>query len=167
MSLYSINISYRIKTGLLWWLRGKGSACQCRRRGFNPWAWKIPWRRKWLPTPVFLPRQSHGRRSLAGFSPWRCKRVKHDLVTKQQQTIEQFLFIQQIFIAYLVCTVSLLSIFYISMNKIYLYETYILVKRNTKEIIYVCGQIPLSNVWVLLSSFRAACGSASFAQAWF
>ena len=146
MSLYSRNISYRIKTGLLWWLRGKGSACQCRRCGFNPWAWKIPRRRKWLPTPVFLPRQSHRRRSLAGFSPWRCKRVGHDLVTKQQQMIEQFLFIQQIFIAYLVCTVSLLSILYISMNKIYLYETYILVKRNTKEIIYVCGQIPLSNV---------------------
>ena len=43
---------------LPWWLSGKGSACQCRRRrrrGFSPWVWKIPWRRKWQPTLVFLP----------------------------------------------------------------------------------------------------------------
>ena len=48
------------------WLSGKESACQCRRRGFNPRAGKIPWRRKWQPTPVFLPGESHGQRSLAG-----------------------------------------------------------------------------------------------------
>ena len=34
---------------------------------------KIPWRRKWQPTPVFLPGESHGQRSLAGYSPWGCK----------------------------------------------------------------------------------------------
>ena len=34
---------------------------------------KIPWRRKWWPTPVFLPGESHGQRSLAGYSPWGCK----------------------------------------------------------------------------------------------
>ena len=33
----------------------------------------IPWRRKWQPTPVFLPGESHGRRSLVGYSPWDCK----------------------------------------------------------------------------------------------
>ena len=36
----------------------------------GPWVGKIPWRRKWQPTPVFLPRESHGRRSLVGYSPW-------------------------------------------------------------------------------------------------
>ena len=41
---------------------------QCRRRGFNPWVGKIPWRRKWQPTPVFLPGKSHGQSSLAGYS---------------------------------------------------------------------------------------------------
>ena len=46
---------------------------------------KIPWRRKWLPSPVFLPRKSHGQRSLAGYSPRGCKRVGHNLATKQQQ----------------------------------------------------------------------------------
>ena len=34
---------------------------------------KIPWRRKWQPTPVFLPGKSHGQRSLVGYSPWGCK----------------------------------------------------------------------------------------------
>ena len=45
----------------------------------------FPWRRKWQSTPVFLPGKSHGQRSLAGPSPWCCKRVGHNLATKQQQ----------------------------------------------------------------------------------
>ena len=36
---------------------------QCRRSGFDLWVGKNPWRRKWLPTPVFLPGESHGQRS--------------------------------------------------------------------------------------------------------
>ena len=48
---------------------GKESACQCRRHKFNSWVRKIPWRRKWQPTPVFFPGKSHGQRSLAGYSP--------------------------------------------------------------------------------------------------
>ena len=51
---------------------GKESACQRRkhrRLGFNPQVGKIPWRRKWQPTPVFLPGKSHGQRSLVGYSP--------------------------------------------------------------------------------------------------
>ena len=47
------------------------------RHGFYPWAWKIPWRRAWQPAPVLLPGESHGQRSLAGYSPWGC-RVRHD-----------------------------------------------------------------------------------------
>ena len=46
--------------GLARWLRGKESTCQCRRPGFDPWVRNIPWRRKWQPTPVFLPGKSHG-----------------------------------------------------------------------------------------------------------
>ena len=38
--------------------------------GFDPWIRKIPWRRKWQPTPIFLPGKSHGQRSLVGYSPW-------------------------------------------------------------------------------------------------
>ena len=52
---------------------GKESTCQCRRlkrRGFNPWVRRIPWHRKWQPTPIFLAGKSHGQRSLAAYSPW-------------------------------------------------------------------------------------------------
>ena len=41
--------------------------------GFSLWIGKIPWRRKWQPTPVFLPGESHGKRSLVGYIPWVCK----------------------------------------------------------------------------------------------
>ena len=45
--------------------------CQkCRRPMFYPWVENIPWSRKWLPTTVFLPKEFHGQRSLAGYSPW-------------------------------------------------------------------------------------------------
>ena len=40
---------------------------QCRRRRFDPWAGKIPWRRKWQPAPVFCPGKSHGQRGLVGY----------------------------------------------------------------------------------------------------
>ena len=53
--------------------RGKELACQCRRHKrcrFHLWFGKIPWRRAGQPTPVFLPGESHGQRSLAGYSPW-------------------------------------------------------------------------------------------------
>ena len=49
---------------------GKKSACQCRRHRLEPWVGKIPWRRKWQPTPVPLPGKSHGRRSVVDYSPW-------------------------------------------------------------------------------------------------
>ena len=63
-----------------WRLNGKESTCQCRRCEFDPWIGRIPWRRKWQPTPVFLPRKSHGQRSQANYSPWSHK----ELHTTQQ-----------------------------------------------------------------------------------
>ena len=56
--------------GLPWWLSGKESTCQFRERRFDSWVGKIPWRRKWQPTPVFLSGKPHGQRSLVGYSPW-------------------------------------------------------------------------------------------------
>ena len=50
---------------------------QCKRRRFDPWAKKIPWKKAWQPTPAFLPGESHGQRSLAGYVPWG-RRVRHD-----------------------------------------------------------------------------------------
>ena len=58
------------------WVSGKESTCQCRRHGrcgFYPWVGKIPWRKKWQFTPVFLPGKFHGQRSQAGYSAWGCK----------------------------------------------------------------------------------------------
>ena len=49
---------------------GKASARDAGDLEFDPWVGKIPWRRKWQPTPVFLPRKSHGQRTLVGCSSW-------------------------------------------------------------------------------------------------
>ena len=51
---------------------------QCRRPGFDPWVGKIPWRREWLPTPVFLLGEVHGQRSLAGY-------IVHGVVKSQTE----------------------------------------------------------------------------------
>ena len=59
---------------------GKEPACQCRRCKrcrFDPWVGKIPWRRAWQPTPVFLPGEPQGQRSLVGYGP-QGHRVGHD-----------------------------------------------------------------------------------------
>ena len=64
------------------WLSGKEFTCQCRkhkRYRFNPWVWKIPWSRKWQPTPVFLPGKFHGQRSMVGQSP----KVRKELDTAE------------------------------------------------------------------------------------
>ena len=77
---------------------GKEPACQCRRHkrcGFDHWVQKIPWKKVWQPTPVFLPGESCEQRSLAGDAPWsskewdteasdlasRCTYVYHALIT--------------------------------------------------------------------------------------
>ena len=60
----------------------KNTPAQCRSLGFNPWVRKIPWRRKWQPTLVFLPGKSHRQKSLVGYTPWGCKSVGHGLATE-------------------------------------------------------------------------------------
>ena len=54
-------------------LYSAGFHLQCTRPKFDSWVGKMPRRRKWQPTPVFLPEKSHGQRSLAGYSPWGSK----------------------------------------------------------------------------------------------
>ena len=55
---------------------------RCKRRAFDPWVGKIPWRRAWHPAPLFLPGESHGQRSLAGHSPWGWKELDKSEVTQ-------------------------------------------------------------------------------------
>ena len=47
--------------------------CKVLSTSISPWAGTIPWGREWLPTPVFLPGESHGQRNLMGYSPWRSR----------------------------------------------------------------------------------------------
>ena len=54
---------------------------QCRSHGFNPWVGKIPWSRAWQPTPVLLPGDFHGQRSLEGYGPQGCKELDMTEVT--------------------------------------------------------------------------------------
>ena len=84
---------------LFWFVRewkevasGRESNCQCRSCGFNPWVGKIPWRRKWQPSPVFLPGESHEQRSLAGYSPWGHKQIALSqwALTHAQKKINSF-----------------------------------------------------------------------------
>ena len=79
---YQINLDNL--SGFSWWLNGKEPICQCKRHGFDPWVGKLPLRRKWQLTAVFLPGNPMDRRSLEGYSPWGHKRVRHDLATKWQ-----------------------------------------------------------------------------------
>ena len=72
-------ISYRYRR-YTWWafqvalmIKNLPNNAGPKRHGFNPWVGKIPWRRAWQPTPVFLSGESHGQRSLAGYSPLGCR----------------------------------------------------------------------------------------------
>ena len=84
--LYTLDGQHFI--GLPWRLRHWRICLQCRRSGFDPWIGKIPWRRKWQPTPVFFPGKSHGQRSLAGYSPW--GRKGSDTITSDGSTFSSF-----------------------------------------------------------------------------
>ena len=77
------------------WLSGKESACQCRRHrrcGFDPRVGKIPWRRKWQPTPVLLPGKSPGQRSLVDYSPWVATSQTHTAAKPPPSTLVKQLF---------------------------------------------------------------------------
>ena len=62
----------------------------CRKHGFDPRVRKISWRRKWQPTPAFLPVKSHGRRSLVGYSPCGCRRVRMTELLKMHLSSGEF-----------------------------------------------------------------------------
>ena len=71
---------YITNIGLPWWL-SKEAACQCRRHkrhGFDPWVGKIPWRRAWQPTPVFLTGESLWTEEPGGLQSMWSQRVRYD-----------------------------------------------------------------------------------------
>ena len=93
-------VSLKIIKGLPGGTSGKESGCWSRRGKtcqFDPWIGKIPWRRALESIPVFLPGESHGKWSLAGYSPWGKKQLDMTEVTEHPSKIikifhRQFLF---------------------------------------------------------------------------
>ena len=85
MLYFPIGILYK---GLPGGASNRELTCRCRRHkrcGFNPQVRKIPWKRAWQPAPVFLPGESHGQRSLVGYSPWGRTESETTEVAQQQQ----------------------------------------------------------------------------------
>ena len=70
-----------------WWLSGKKIHLLMQETWVQSLGWKDPLEKGMVPTPIFLPGEFHRQRTLAGYSPWGLKRVRHDLAIKQQQTI--------------------------------------------------------------------------------
>ena len=73
----SVNFPHLPTWGLPRWLNDRESTCQHRSLRFNPWVGKISWSRKWQPTPVFLPRKSHGQRTAAVHRVTELGRIEH------------------------------------------------------------------------------------------
>ena len=113
---------------------GSVVACQCRRhkrRGFDPWARKIPWNRKWQPTPVFLPGKSHGQKSLVGYSPWHHKRVRHD-----------WEYTHSIFMCVCVCVCVCVLSHFIMNKEVSLTTRKLLFSLSGQKIVYVGNSLP-------------------------
>ena len=73
LEVFRIWLTTMTNLGLPRWHSGKESTWQCRRHKrckLDPWVGKMPWSRKWLPSPVFSPGKFHGQKSLAHYSPW-------------------------------------------------------------------------------------------------
>jgi len=62
---------------------------------FNPWVRRIPWRRTYQPTPIFLPGEFHGQRSLVGYSPWGHKEFNTTEATERKHTYILFFILSQ------------------------------------------------------------------------
>ena len=82
-AMYSFQCLFIVCMGFPGGSDGKESACHVGDLGSIPWVGKIPWRREWLPAPVFLPGKFHGRGNLLGHSPWGHK----ELDTIEQLTL--------------------------------------------------------------------------------
>ena len=93
----------------------KEPTCQsrrCKRHGFDPWVRKIPSRRAWQATPIFLPGESHGQGSLVGYCPWGCKELDTTEATKCSHALNltiSLLFFMFYFVGHKVCGISALQ----------------------------------------------------------
>ena len=86
VSLRGILLVYRER--LHWWLRGRRIHLPVQQTQVQSLDREDPLEKKMRPTPVPLSRKPHGQRSLVSYSPWGCKRVKHDLATKTTAAVD-------------------------------------------------------------------------------
>ena len=109
---------------------------------FNTWVGKIPWRREWQPTPIFLPGECYGQRSLAGYSPWG-HRVGHNWTTNTLHNVLSIIYVQ---------------FFRILMNRsFYHYETGLVISGNTlwfQVYIFSFSYSHLSFLYLAFSSYN-------------
>ena len=73
------------------WVKNTPASRKCRRAGFNPWVRKIPWRRAWQLTPVFLPGELQGQRSLVGYSLQVCKKSDMSETTEKHKYVYMYM----------------------------------------------------------------------------
>ena len=113
---------------------------QCRILRFDHWVGKIPWRREWLPTPVFLPGEFCGQRSLVSYSPW-CPK-KSDMT--EQLTVSDFhfsylrkvsLFWNYIMMAFILYCNYAFNFFFLSLPTS---TTHLTIKPRNLSIFYFC-----------------------------
>ena len=83
------------------------SAGDLKRCGFNPWVWKVPWSRAWQPTPVFLPRESLGQRSLECYNPQGHKELD---MTEAIQHTRRRIFIKDVLLLIISLTFLFMSV---------------------------------------------------------
>ena len=85
---------------------------------------KDPCRRKWQPTPVFLPGKSHGQRNLAGYSPWGHKRFRRDLETKQHQQYSYIVILEDKYLVFIwLCSLTMYTVEPCHLHFFFLYHT--------------------------------------------
>ena len=114
---------YRYNMRLPWWLRWKRTCQQGRRPRFNPWIGKILWRWEWPPTPVFLG-ESHGQRSLVGYSP--CGHRESDMTEQLTLLTISLIYIYiyiYIYIRTLIKEKSRTICFHILFNPMHIFKT--------------------------------------------
>ena len=154
-------------SGAFRWLGGKESTCQCRkhrRLRLDPWVGKMPWRRKWQLTPVFLAGKSHGQKSLVGYSPWGCKTVglcwysiiihgDHSVLKPLRSVIQNL-------------AILILPFIFVSLAKQKFLESrnsYLHFIRNPPQCTFAHGSVQfssvqsLSRVWLFVTPWITAC----------
>ena len=148
----------------------KEFTCQCRRlrrRGFISWVGKIPWRRKWQLTPVFLPGKFHGQKSLAGYSPWSHQELDgtewpslHGHIYPSRYSLTKLNDKILLFQSYWQCIYSDLFSFFLFLRFIYLFlAALVLCYCENFSLLAVSGAALSCDTWASHYSGFSCCGA--------